>query len=70
MKLEINENSLYASAWLSGIALIASLFISALAYNHYKNKLILRADTCEKAAFIEGAYSDRVIAVCKIKTQQ
>lgn len=60
MKIECNEGGVIAIGLLC--ATLAGL--SGMVYTDHKNELILKADTCEKAALIEGGHGIE-FAICR-----
>ena len=60
----MNENKYWLSLW--GILGLTTVLVttSALLYNQGKNEKILRADTCIKAALIEGGYTQQAMTIC------
>lgn len=63
----MNDNNFWLSVWAIAVAGIVAIIVSVALYANSKNRLILQADTCEKAALIDGVYSTAEIALCKIK---
>ena len=66
MKLEMNEDAFWYSITATFAACIAIIAIAGFIYTNHKNELILQADTCEKAALIEGSSYEIGLMVCRI----
>ena len=69
MKLEMNENGFWYALWSTIAVCVVIVAIAGLMYSNHKNELILQADTCEKAAMIDGSSYETGLMVCRIGKQ-